>query len=103
MGKQGILLEDGVDLPLVRRDLRDVDAVKEHLAAGRLFEAGDDPERCGLAAAAGAQQCQKLVFVDIQIDAAQHLLVIIVFRQVFEFNNFFHDDLLPQIRMTAVW
>ena len=54
MREQRILLEHRVDLPLVRRDIIDPDAVKDHVAAGGGGEPADDAQRGGLAAAAGA-------------------------------------------------
>ena len=52
--KQRILLENGVDLSLVRRDIIDPLAVKKHIAACGLYKTADDPERGGLTAAGGA-------------------------------------------------
>ena len=51
--EEGVLLEDGVDLPLVGRNVIDPHTVEEHVAAGGRREAADDPQRRGLAAAAG--------------------------------------------------
>ena len=51
--EERVLLEDGVDLPLVGRNVIDPHTVEEHVAAGGRREAADDPQRRGLAAAAG--------------------------------------------------
>jgi hypothetical protein len=54
--EQRVVLEDGVDVALVRRDAGDRVPVEEDLALVRLLEAGDHPERCRLAAAGRAEQ-----------------------------------------------
>ncbi len=43
---------------------------------------------CCFAAAARPQQCQKLIMMNVQIDALQNLLVIKILRQIFKLNNF---------------
>ena len=43
MRKERILLEDGVQLPFVRRKRGDVLSVKDDLPAVRLLKASDDP------------------------------------------------------------
>ena len=49
--EQRVLLEDGVDVALVRRGADRVDAADQDLALVGLLEAGDHPQRRGLAAA----------------------------------------------------
>src|SRR5687768_17972468 len=49
--KQRVRLEHQVDGTLVRRHVRDVDAVDQDPAGRRLLEAGEHPEQCRLAAA----------------------------------------------------
>ena len=50
------MLEDRVDVALVRRDAGDRLAGEEDLALGRLLEAGDHPQGRRLAAAGRAEQ-----------------------------------------------
>ena len=68
MGKQGILLENRVDVPLVRRQTVDALAVKNDVAAFRLQKSADDPQRGGFAAAAGTEDRHKFLFADVQVD-----------------------------------
>jgi hypothetical protein len=51
MREERVALEDGVDRPLVRRALRDIDPVEEDLAVGRLLEPAQHAQRGGLSAA----------------------------------------------------
>ena len=58
--EQGVLLEDGVDVALVRRDVRDVDPVEQDPARGRQLEAGDHLEQGGLAAPGRSEHGEEL-------------------------------------------
>jgi hypothetical protein len=42
-GKRGVILEDGVDVPVKGRDVGDVPAVQKNPAGGWPFEARDHP------------------------------------------------------------
>jgi hypothetical protein len=53
MGKQGVLLEDGVDLPPVGREIIDPHTVKEDVSRHRCRETANNPQRGGFAAPAG--------------------------------------------------
>ena len=61
------MLEDGVDVALVRRDPRDVLALEPDDARGRRFEAGDHPQRRGLAAARRAEHREELAARDAEV------------------------------------
>ncbi len=57
MGKQGVLLKDGVDLPSMRRNVIDPHTVKGDVSRrGRREAAMIRSVKCGLATAAGAKQ-----------------------------------------------
>ena len=58
--EEGVVLEDAVDVALVRRRLGDVGAVQEDLAGGRLLEAGDHAQGRGLPAAGRPEQREEL-------------------------------------------
>ena len=67
VGKQRIGLEHHADIAPLDRHRRHVLAVEQHLAAGiGQFEAGDDAQHRGLAAAGGAEQHQRLAAGDIE-------------------------------------
>jgi hypothetical protein len=68
MGEEGVVLEDGVDVALVRRLVRDVGAVQEDPARAREVETGDESQAGGLAGARGTQQGEELAVGDAQID-----------------------------------
>ena len=88
--EEGILLEDGVDLALVGRDVHDVLAVKEDLALGGLQEAAEDAQQCRLAAARGAEQRDELIFVNVKRDALENdLSVLKALDNVLELNDLF--------------
>ncbi len=65
--EQGVVLEDRVDVAPVRRDAGDRLAGEEDLALGRLLEAGDHPQRRGLAAARRAEERVELAAGDPQV------------------------------------
>ena len=56
MRKQGVALEDRADVALVRFECVDDGAIQQHLARGGCFEAADEPEGGGLAAAGRTEQ-----------------------------------------------
>ena len=68
MGKQGISLENRIDLPFVSGDVIHARTVEKHIAGGRRQKPADDSESCGFPAAGWAQKGQKFVVVDIEID-----------------------------------
>ena len=72
----GIGLEDHADVALFRleKDLAAGDdaVVEEHAAGGRLFEAGDDAQHRGLAAAGGAQQGDEFPVFKRRVELVQH-------------------------------
>ena len=73
VGKQGIILKDGVDVALLRRRVGDVPAREIHAPGVRLQQARDDAQRGGLAAARRAQQRDELPRLHIKAEAAQDL------------------------------
>ena len=54
MRKQGVPLENGIDLPLVSRHIINALSVEKHLAGGGSQKTADDPQSGGFAAAGGA-------------------------------------------------
>jgi hypothetical protein len=56
MREERVRLEDGVDVPLVGRALRDVVAAEEDAPVGGLLEAADHAQRGGLSTARGPEQ-----------------------------------------------
>ena len=66
--EQGVLLEDGVDLALVGRHPDRVPAADEDLALVWLLEAGDHPQRRGLAAPGRPQERQELALAHPETD-----------------------------------
>ena len=76
MGEQGILLENRVDVPFVRRQIVDALAFKDNVAAFRLQKSADDPQRGGFAAAAGTEDRHKFLFVDVQVDMIEDDLTV---------------------------
>ena len=65
MGEEGVLLEHGVELPLVGGQAGDVLSREVYVARIRLLEAADDTQRCGFAATAGTQEGNELVLFDV--------------------------------------
>ncbi len=73
---------------LVRRPLRDIDAVDDDLAPGRRHQAHDGLQQGGLAHAVVADDADRLAFAQRQRDAAQHRHLAIAGTQV---GNVEHD------------
>ena len=69
--EEGVGLEDGVDGPLVRRQIGDVGPAELDAARCRLLEAGDHPQERGLAATRRAEKREELVFGNRQADVVQ--------------------------------
>jgi hypothetical protein len=66
--EQGVALEDGVDLALVRRGAGHVDPVKQNAAVGGLLEPGDQPQGGRLAAARRTEEGEELAPGHVQVD-----------------------------------
>ena len=63
--EEGVVLEDGVDRPLVGGNAGDRLVGEEDLALGRLIEAGDHAQRGRLAAAGRAEHREELALLDL--------------------------------------
>ena len=95
MGEEGVALKDGVDVALVRRDVVDALAKEENVALIRRFEAADHAQGRSLAAAGRAEQRQKFIVVNVEIDAVENGLAIKLLGDVPELNDFFHGCVSP--------
>ncbi len=68
MREQRVVLEDGVDVAVVRRELADIVALQQHRAGGWRLEAGDHSQHRRLAAAGRPEQREELTLDDLQVD-----------------------------------
>src|SRR6266566_8084645 len=66
---------------LMRRHAGDVGAVKQYPAGGRLVEAGEDVQSCGLAGAVRSDQCMNAAALHRDIDAVDRLEAAEILRQ----------------------
>ena len=82
MRKQGIFLKYGIYLSLVRREVGDIDIVKQNASGIRLFKSADDSQRSRFAAAARTEQRNKFVFPDIERQVLYHFRVAVAFCDV---------------------
>ena len=89
MREQRVFLEYGVDLAAIGRHVVDALPVEKDISGRGRLKAADDPQGCGLAAAAGTEQCEKLVIVDSQVDVVKHSLSVKAHGHVLETNEFF--------------
>ena len=97
MREQGVALENGVYIALIRRQLVYILAHEDDVALVGGGEAADETERSGLAAAGRAKQREKFVVVDIKIDMIQHDLAVKGLCDVFQLDDFFHGS-APKIK-----
>ena len=75
MRKQGVVLEDRVDVALERRQPRHVLTLELDQATRRLLESADHPERGRLAAAGRAEKAEELAVTDLEVDPIDRDLV----------------------------
>ena len=66
--EQGVVLEDRVDVALVRREPRHVLALELDQARGRLLEAADHPQGRRLAAAGRAEEGEEFAVEHLEVD-----------------------------------
>ena len=83
MRKKSILLKHSINLSLVRGKLGNLNPVKQYFSVTWFFKACNDSKGGCLSASAGSQKRQEFLFVNIQIDAAQNLLIIKILGQIF--------------------
>ena len=88
MREQSIALEDGVDLPLIGRHVRDLLSVKQHTAGSGRQEAADDPQSGGFTAAGRAQQREKFMVIKIEVDTVKYPLPVELHGKVLESDEF---------------
>ena len=89
MREQRIFLEHRVDLPLMRRDIINPHTVKGDVSRRGCRETANNPQRCGLATAAGAQKCEEFGIVDVEIDVIENQLVVKRHAEIPQANQLF--------------
>ena len=82
MGKKSIFLKNCIQFPLIGRLRTDLLPVKNNLSFIRVQKASQDTQQSGLTAAAGSQQGNKLIFIDIKIHALEDDLSVKVFHNI---------------------
>ena len=95
--EERVLLEDGVDIALVRRDSADVDAVQQDLAGCRLLEAGDHLECRRLPAAGRPEHREELALLDSEVRLLDRDEVTERLAHVIELN----DDVAHSVAVAA--
>ncbi len=103
MRKKRVFLENGVNFTFVWRDGGNFFAIEQHLPLVLGQEAAQDTQEGSFAAAAGAEECDELVFIDIKVDAFQHELTVKLLYDIFELYQFFlHNYLLENFEGFAL-
>ena len=87
--EQGVLLENGVDLPLIGRDVINPHTIEQDISRRRRRETSDDTQRGGLAAPAGSEQREELLVIDVQIDVIENQLVVECHAEIPQANQLF--------------
>ena len=94
VGKKGVFLEYGIDLPLVWGQMGDILSLKQHLAGIRRFKPAQNSERRRLAAAGRTEKSNEFAFSDIKIHIVDDAYAVELFADVNEFDDvgrvFFH-------------
>ena len=68
MRKEGVVLEDRVDVALVCGQARDIASAENDASGGRLLEARNHPQAGRLAATRRSEQGEELAFPNLQVD-----------------------------------
>jgi hypothetical protein len=92
---EGVGLEHHAHVALHRRHVVHVAPADGQLAAGDVFQTRDHPKQGGLAATGRADEDDELPFLDVEVDAAQGVLVdsrVVIFANVVEYY-FSHVEL----------
>ena len=83
-------------------DLGHVPVSKEHIAAGRIFEAGDHSQSGGLAAAGGPQQGYHLAVFNLKVDMVHSHKVLAAIWLLKNFGHVLQDHagtLLAEVQL----
>jgi hypothetical protein len=75
--EQRVVLEDGVDVALIRRAVGDVDAGELNPSCVRALEACDEAKRCGLAGAGGPEEREEFPGRDLEVDVVDRNDVVV--------------------------
>ena len=87
--KQGVFLENGIDLPLIGRNVINPHTVEQDVSGRRSREAANDPQRGGLTAPAGSEQCEEFLVIDIKIDVIQYRFIVVHHAEIPQANQLF--------------
>ena len=87
--EQGVFLENGVDLPLIGRDVINPHTVEQDISRRRRRETSDDTQRGGFAAPAGSEKCEELFVIDIKVNVIENRLVVECHAEIPQANQLF--------------
>ncbi len=96
MRKKRVGLEHHVDRPPVRRHAGDVLALQQEAALAWCFEAGEHPEKRGLAATGRPEQREELSLVDIEAQVVDGDEIAEPLRNVLELDERFRRRIIPR-------
>ena len=81
--EERILLKHCIHFSLIGRKLGNFYSVKKNFTITWFFKSGNDSQCSSFTTAAGAKKGQEFLFINIQIDASQNLLIIKILGQIF--------------------
>ena len=84
--EEGVALENGVDVPLVRREPNDILIAEEDAPLGRLLEAADHPQRRRLATPRRAEQREERAAGDLDRDPVDRDRIVEALDDILETN-----------------
>ena len=87
--EQGVLLENGVDLPLIGRNVINPHTIEQDISRRRRRETSDDTQRGGFAAPAGSEKCEELFVIDIKVNVIENRLVVECHAEIPQANQLF--------------
>ena len=92
MREQRVVLEDRADVALVRFQMLDGCVIEADFAGGRVLEAGDHSESCGLAAAGRSEEREELAVVERERDGVDGEVAGEAFRDAAKFEDGGHGE-----------
>ena len=103
MRKQCVFLKYRIQLPFIRRHIRDILPVENHMPLALIQKSPENSQKCCFPASAGSQQCHKFILINIEIDSLQHQCTVKVLYDILKLYQLFLFHCLRLLKTAAVW
>ncbi len=82
MGKEGVVLENGIHITLIGRQILDGSAAEQNISRLNALQPCDAAQQRSFAAPRGPKQCEELPFVNGEGDILQNMDIAVVLVQI---------------------